>query len=113
MKKPALAAALALIACVGPAFAAEVVDGADVVPPPIPPLNAQLATPLRYAFDNNRTGMIVLAVLAVVLVVAMLYWASHIRRRGKHRTTGDYPGTAPRDRTNAPKNTGPITTPVP
>lgn len=113
MKTAGIGAALALLSRVGPAFAAEAVDGADVVPPPIPPLNAQLATPLQYALDNNRLAVIVLAVLAVLLVAAMLYWASHIRRRGKHRTTGDYPGTAPRDRTNAPKNTGPITTPVP
>ncbi|MCD8350277.1 MAG: hypothetical protein LUC93_06675 [Planctomycetaceae bacterium] len=113
MKTAVIAASLALLTLVGPAFAADAVDGADVVPPPIPPLNAQLATPLQYAMDNNRTAVIVMVVLAVALVAAMLFWASHIRRRGKHRSTSDYPGTAPRDRNNDPKNTGPITTPVP
>ncbi len=113
MKTAAFAAALAIHTLAGPAFAAETVAGADVVPPPIPPLNAQLLTPLQSAVDNNRTAVIVLAVLAVLFIAAMLYWASHIRRRGIHHTTGDYPGTAPRDRDNAPKNTGPITTPVP
>lgn len=110
------AAALALIlSLVLPAFAEEAVTGASPVrsaPAAAAPDDPGL-TATESVVNDNRTAVMVLAGLVVLMGAAMLLWSARIKKKGLHRTATAYPGHLPEDEEPVERNTSRLTTPVP
>lgn len=110
------AAALALaLSLVSAAYAEEAVTGASPVraAPVAAAPGDQGFTETEAVLNDNRTALLVLVGLVVLMGAAMMLWSARIRKKGLHRTATAYPGHLPEDEEPVEKNTSRLTTPVP